>query len=324
MSEEATTELEAGEGQQAETPTSEFGMGFLSDKAPGESGPVEGDPEGSEATGEGEPIAEPEPASTDLNALSLDNISAAQLRQLQDGNLRQSDYSRKTDDLSKGQKTLADEKAAFLQEQKDFHAAQLEAARAPQQQTELSQSANLRQMLQNTPAQSDANPQGLSAADRQGYEYLAGIMEQNETLNTTVQGLQKQVEEMSPQFEETSQTVNQLTEAKNKAQIDDYKTQVTEADRLFGEGQSKLHGKFVVNNLGQINPATNEPFTIPELVGMASGKTVAEAEKARAANKTTRQRTKQSVAPAQSPSLVDAEGANISEAAAIAEIGKTM
>jgi hypothetical protein len=302
----AETDSEVVEEQSTESPS--LGEGFLTDMTPGQSEATE---EQSEEAPEEEQGETPQ-IEADLTKLSRDNLTDAQLRDLQGGYLRQSDYTRKTTDVSEGRAKLEADRAALLQEQKDFHSAQLEQAKAPQEQT---QSQALQQLMQ------DPN---ISAEDRAGLGYIAQQAWTIEQQATALKSLQEQMEKLSPQLEETTGTVTQLTEAQNRVQVEVYKQQAAEADNFFGVGETRKYGGFIIQHLEQINPNTNEKYTIPELVGMASGKSVEEASKARQGTKKFRQRSKQQVAPTGSTSVIDTEGADQTEAQAISDIAKTM
>jgi hypothetical protein len=129
---------------------------------------------------------------------------------------------------------------------------------------------------------------------------------------------------MEAQFQQTQQSVWQLSDAQLQTKTKAIQTQIDEANKIFGDESVTLSSEFIKRNFGDTNPVTGSEFTIAELVGLATNKTVEEAAGARGRTQATRQRLKQVIAGSAQPSAAPNGKDKLSRDEAIAEIKANM
>lgn len=213
----------------------------------------------------------------------------AQTEEEKASGLRLQDYTRKTQDLAEERRQFAAEREAMKAETQQMQAQlqqMIQSAQVPQQLQADSLTGRLQQVA--------SNP-NLSAEDRAGLTVIAQMAE-------TLEAQKEQIERLSQatsQFEQTSQAVQGLTQAQTQAQVSALREQINEATEMFGQETVSQTMGFVRRNgmVGnqwspEVNPQTGQPFTIPELVALGSGKLAEDRQGAVAANRNGRQTAK--------------------------------
>lgn len=286
------------DGQPSESPADETSFGMITDEVPQDNSQSE--PESPEGH-------------TEDDAKSSETNVAPDERER--GYMRQQDYSRKTADLAREREALQAERETFrkeLQEQFQKQFEELRSQAVPQQQQHDGQ---LTQLL---------NDPNLSPQDRAGVQTLMEIRQAQAELAQQIQDFQQFREQLEPQFQEYSQTVQGLTKAQQEAQAKELRAQGQEAVEMFGEDAVRESVDFIQRNHGAVNPRTQKPYTVAELVGLATGRTAEQAQQAREGNQGRRRAAqKTAAANGSTPSSVGTKGA-YSRSDAIAEIAANM
>tara|TARA_R110000824_G_scaffold53767_4_gene148530 strand:- start:3850 stop:4791 length:942 start_codon:yes stop_codon:yes gene_type:complete len=146
-----------------------------------------------------------------------------------------------------------------------------------------------------------------------------------------VQGVERKLAEMGLDgYKDVAQSVRQMQDVQRVAQEKVMREQAQDAYEIFGEDavNNPATLRFINRNraaLGEINPATGANYTIPELVGQATGRTAQEQAGIRQNGRNQKRNAKQGAAPQGRPASANVSaGGTISNAAAIAEINQTM
>lgn len=281
------------DGQPSESPAEGTSFGMITDEVPQE-------------TSQAEPEA-PEGHTEDDAKSSETNVSPDEQER---GYMRQQDYSRKTADLAREREALQAERENYRKEVEERFQRQFEELRSqiPQNQPE----GSLTHLL---------NDPSLSPQDRAGVQTLMQIQQ---ALAQQIQDFQQFRQQMEPQFQEYSQQVQGLTQAQQEAKAKELRAQGQEAVEMFGEDAVRESVEFIRRNHGAVNPKTGKPYTIAEIVGMATGRTAEQAQEARQGNQS-RRRSVQKTASSNgsTPASVGTKGA-FTQADAIAEIAANM
>ena len=285
-------DLSTTEEQATEAPVEQLGDGLRSDTPLGAlDEPTESD-DGAQET--------PAPKTTTNDTLDAD--------EQHNGYLRQSDYTKGKQELARDREALQAERSAWEQQ----------ATYSQQQAQELPSDAPSSQYVQ-LAAQALQQPD-LSPEDRAGLNTIYAMayeMERTQAELGRLQGLEAQ-------FQQTQQSVWQLSDAQLQTQTKAIQAQIDEANKIFGDESVQLSSDFIKRNFGDMNPVTGSEFTIAELVGLATNKTVEEAAGARGRTQATRQRLKQGIAGSTQPSSAPNGKAKLSRDEAIAEIKANM
>ena len=267
----AEADLESVDGQAEENPISEpvFGMGEDESGTSSQAPEVEeGHPENAKTTSTDDT---PDPVETER------------------GYLRQQDYTRKTEELAQERRDFQAEREAFRTEM-----AQLRQQMQQTQQAPVQQQNGLVGQLQQV-----MNDPNLSPEDRAGLNVIRGLAEEVEAYEQELSELRQ----IRDQFQQTSQVVQGLTQQQQQAQLNMVRNQMDEARQMFGEdvvqGAMGAIRRLGVEN-GQWNPETNpstgKPYTISEIVAMATGRTAEDRKAAVEANRNGRVQAKHRVA----------------------------
>ena len=226
------------------------------------------------------------------------------------GYLRQSDYTKGMQGIARDREALQAERAAWEQ--------QVAYTQAQQPAEGLPSDAPSSQYVQ-LAAQALQQPD-LSPEDRAGLNTIYAMAYEMERTQAELGRLQ----ELEAQFQQTQQSVWQLSDAQLQTKTKAIQTQIDEANEIFGDESVTLSSEFIKRNFGDTNPVTGSEFTIAELVGLATNKTVEEAAGARGRTQATRQRLKQGIAGSTQPSSAPNGKAKLSRDEAIAEIKANM
>jgi exonuclease VII small subunit len=260
--------------------------------------------------------------STNERPVDLDSLSAEELKA---GYMRQQDYTRKTmDRADEGRQNQADREAIAKERQ------ELDALR--QQVLQMQQTAAT-QAQQGPPQptagerlRANANGADLTEADRAGLHFVADLSDTVTALQQQNQALEQRLAQWEPHLQQIGQTTQTLQEQNQAAVQKVISEQSAEAIDIFGEDVAQNQGviDFVARNLNTPNPLTGETYTVAELVGAATNRSVEEASNARSQH---RQQKNQAKARAQSNGAaappVQSSGA-ISYEQALSEIGATL
>jgi hypothetical protein len=168
-----------------------------------------------------------------------------------------------------------------------------------------------------------ANSPELSNEDRMGLGVIADLASQLEEQNAQLKQLAEFRQQVEPQFQQTTAQLKSLTAAQQSVLMASLREQYDDAVGTFGEEATKSSGDFIRRNIESTNPATGKQFTIPELVAMATGKSLQEARDARGRFTTQQRAAKNGAAsrgthPSSSPS-----GGPQTRAQALAELKGT-
>lgn len=275
MSEGILADPEVSEGQSNGSPeqgsTPELGLGFT---ATPENSPA--DPEVAEGqSSEGLPTPEGEPVSPTDDNPSTDESEDTLLR---------ADYSRKT-------MALADDRRAFEAEKAEWLTGR-------EQAIDERQRADIPQNGATTADQFEQAASVAESADqRRGLMFMANQERTITELKDTVSGLVTRLEQVEPQVKEVTQATEELTQEQNDAITKRVGDQAKTAVTAFGKDSVSKARNFILRNLNTINDGTNEPYTVPELVAMHSGKPLATAQAAVEKQAEQRRAAKSKVAP---------------------------
>jgi len=260
MSEATDSMVSEGQAEEApEVTESEFGFDASEDTLD----------EAPEA--QSEQTEESEPQSTNANVPD----------EQEQGQLRHADYTRKTQDHAE-QVRAFDERVKAWEQSQASQQAQIQQAIQALQTPQTSPNEGLVSQLQ----QVASNP-NLSQEDRAGLNVIATMAQRMEQQEQTIAALTQNYEAMSPQVEQATQAVQGLTQRQTAELVTNLTQQKTDAVGAFGQeavdAAMPLIGRMaVVNNqwTPPANPATGQPYTIPEMVGMVSGKIAQETQDA--------------------------------------------
>ena len=245
-----------------------------------------------EQSADPEDAAETAAAKTDTPAASDDD---------RDGRLRWDDYTRKTQVLADQQRAFEAEREAERQRMTEERQAVLQQVQAPP--PPLSRSQQLQQAM--------ADPD-LTTEDRAGLGFIHGLAQQAEYQEDIIVNLTQRLAQIEPQVQQTGQTLGSIAQQADNERAQVIRAQVDEAIQMFGQETAQAAYQFIQNNLRDdiVNPQTDAPFTVAELVGRHSGHTAGEAQNGRAKTRQQRQAAKQQTAPAGAthPAQAEPEG----------------
>ena len=298
---DSTTTTEQAEAPPSE-PGAELGAGMLGeDTEPDASGAANEQPGGSaqDAASNGA-INDNTPAPDD-----------------QGDGLRQADYTRKTQEVADSRRQLDAERDSFRQQQQQFQETQQQLLLQQQQGPP---PPGIPQQLQQV--MSDPS---LSSEDRAGLNVILTMSQNQEAQAGVIADLRARLEQWEPQLQTTNQVVTQLSHEQQAGNLKRMEDQVQEAYTLFGQEATQAAADFIKKNISTPNRKTGQPYTVAELVGLESGRSVEDAQAARDGNKAVRQRSKQGVNstgtahPATTPA-----GGTLSKEEALREIESNM
>ena len=231
--------------------------------------------------------------------------------------LRQADYTRKTQEVADSRRQLDAEREGFRQQQQQFQETQQQLLLQQQQGPP---PPGIPQQLQQV--MSDPS---LSAEDRAGLNVILTMSQNQEAQAGVIADLRARLEQWEPQLQTTNQVVTQLSQEQQAGNLKRMEDQVQEAYTLFGQEATQAAADFIKKNISTPNRKTGQPYTVAELVGLESGRSVEDAQAARQGNKAVRQRSKQGVNsngtahPATTPA-----GGTLSKEEALREIESNM
>ena len=266
---DSTTTTEQAEAPPSE-PGAELGAGMLGeDTEPDASGAANEQPGGSaqDAASNGA-INDNTPAPDD-----------------QGDGLRQADYTRKTQEVADSRRQLDAERDSFRQQQQQFQETQQQLLLQQQQGPP---PPGIPQQLQQV--MSDPS---LSSEDRAGLNVILTMSQNQEAQAGVIADLRARLEQWEPQLQTTNQVVTQLSQEQQAGNLKRMEDQVQEAYTLFGQEATQAAADFIKKNFATPNRNTGQPYTVAELVGLESGRSVEDAQAARQGNKAVRQRAKQ-------------------------------
>ena len=195
--------------------------------------------------------------------------------------------------------------------------ATIQAQNSPQS----TQPAGLSEQLQEV-----ASSPNLSQEDRAGLNVIANMAAQLEDAQYTIRELSGFRDQVSGQFERTSRAVDGLTQAQSDTLMEGLQAEKASAiesfDQATVEAAMPLVGRMALqdgNWAPPENPATGKSYTIPEMVGMFSGRIAQEHVDARTGHRTAVNGSKKTVAPTGTTSPSGSMN-SVSQAEAIAEI----
>lgn len=231
--------------------------------------------------------------------------------------LRQADYTRKTQEVADSRRQLDAERDSFRQQQQQFQETQQQLLLQQQQGPP---PPGIPQQLQQV--MSDPS---LSAEDRAGLNVILTMSQNQEEQAGVIADLRARLEQWEPQLQTTNQVVTQLSHEQQAGNLKRMEDQVQEAYTLFGQEATQAAADFIKKNISTPNRKTGQPYTVAELVGLESGRSVDDAQAARDGNRAVRQRSKQGVNsngtahPATTPA-----GGTLSKEEALREIESNM
>ena len=231
--------------------------------------------------------------------------------------LRQADYTRKTQEVADSRRQLDAEREGFRQQQQQFQETQQQLLLQQQQGPP---PPGIPQQLQQV--MSDPS---LSAEDRAGLNVILTMSQNQEAQAGVIADLRARLEQWEPQLQTTNQVVTQLSQEQQAGNLKRMEDQVQEAYTLFGQEATQAAADFIKKNISTPNRKTGQPYTVAELVGLESGRSVDDAQAARQGNKAVRQRSKLGVNsngtahPATTPA-----GGTLSKEEALREIESNM
>ncbi len=284
------------------------------DKAPGAPEP---------ATGQSDEAKDDE--AKDASPDSVDSEAAPDKEEQERGYLRHEDYTRKRQQdaaehtermrqLEVREQQMAQERQQFLETMQ-----QLQKPGVPEQQQST--------VAQQARAVIAADPQMLPA-ERAGLEVLAQIAETNDQLQRELAQTKERLDQYEPQIRSASESLQQNKERDQKALFAEVQKQTEEAHKLFGVETTQLYGQSIYPLIrdGAVNPQTEKPWTVPELVAQFSGRSLEEVRAAQNGNRQAARQAKVSAASGAAPAgpTVPADTGPLSPEQAIAVIGSTM
>ena len=231
--------------------------------------------------------------------------------------LRQADYTRKTQEVADSRRQLDAERDSFRQQQQQFQETQQQLLLQQQQGPPPPGVPQQLQQVMSDPS--------LSAEDRAGLNVILTMSQNQEAQAGVIADLRARLEQWEPQLQTTNQVVTQLSHEQQAGNLKRMEDQVQEAYTLFGQEATQAAADFIKKNISTPNRKTGQPYTVAELVGLESGRSVEDAQAARQGNKAVRQRSKQGVNsngtahPATTPA-----GGTLSKEEALREIESNM
>jgi len=274
----AVTEATSGEAPAEVSSDPVMGQGLIDADTPAE------DPDdGTGHTGE-------EAAPADAQGAAATETDAQTPEEMERGYLRQDDYTRKTTELANQVRALQEQQTAFATERQTFltqYQALIDQQRNP---APLAESERIRGLA----------TQAETESDRAGFGYLADVIAMNERLSQELSALTEQVNQQAPQITETAEATNQLAQQRQNELLGALQKERVAAVGIFGEELVQEHQGFWSNNLTQTKP-DGSFYSIGELVAMKSGRSLEEAQKAKAGNgqaRTAAKRTLRAPGPA--------------------------
>ena len=295
--EESTTTTEHAEATPPD-PGAELGAGMLGvDNESGASETVNEEPDG--------------------NAQAASNGATNDNQPSDAGGLRQADYTRKTQQVADDRRQVDTERAELRRQQEQFQETQRQVLLQQQQGPP---PPGIPQQLQQV--MSDPS---LSAEDRAGLNVILTMSQQQEQQANVIANLRSRLEQWEPQLQTTNQVVSQLNQEQQASSLKRMEDQVQEAYDLFGQETTQQAAEFIKKNISTPNRKTGQPYTVAELVGLESGRSIEHAQEARQGNRAVRQRSKQGVnSNGSAHPVTTPAGGPISKAEALREIESNM
>jgi hypothetical protein len=232
----------------------------------------------------------------------------------QGGELRQADYTRKMQDHADNVRRWEAERADQQRVMDDQRSQLTQAASQPQYQPVLNTQADALSQAALDPS--------LSATERAGLNVLAETQRATEELRGQVAEFQRFRDELSPQFQQTQDTLAGFTQDRQDSRDSELRLQGEAAIGLFGEQAVSDNVAFIRQNIEMMNPRTNKTYTVSELVGMATGKVAEETQQARSNTRDEQGRFKSQAGT--NGSTPHVEGTYSSQEDAMSEIANTL
>ena len=295
--EESTTTTEQAEATPPD-PGAELGAGMLGvDNESGASETVNEEPDGN--------------AQAASNGATNDNQPSDA-----DG-LRQADYTRKTQQVADERRQVDTERAELRRQQEQFQETQRQVLLQQQQGPPPPTTSQQLQQVMTDPS--------LSSEDRAGLNVILTMSQQQEQQANVISDLRSRLEQWEPQLQTTNQVVSQLNQEQQASSLKRMEDQVQEAYDLFGQETTQQAAEFIKKNISTPNRKTGQPYTVAELVGLESGRSIEHAQEARQGNRAVRQRSKQGVnSNGSAHPVTTPAGGPISKAEALREIESNM
>jgi len=295
--EESTTTTEQAEATPPD-PGAELGAGMLGvDNESGASETVNEEPDGN--------------AQAASNGATNDNQPSDA-----DG-LRQADYTRKTQQVADDRRQVDTERAELRRQQEQFQETQRQVLLQQQQGPPPPTTSQQLQQVMTDPS--------LSSEDRAGLNVILTMSQQQEQQANVISDLRSRLEQWEPQLQTTNQVVSQLNQEQQASSLKRMEDQVQEAYDLFGQETTQQAAEFIKKNISTPNRKTGQPYTVAELVGLESGRSIEHAQEARQGNRAVRQRSKQGVnSNGSAHPVTTPAGGPISKADALREIESNM
>ena len=295
--EESTTTTEQAEATPPD-PGAELGAGMLGvDNESGASETVNEEPDGN--------------AQAASNGATNDNQPSDA-----DG-LRQADYTRKTQQVADDRRQVDTERAELRRQQEQFQETQRQVLLQQQQGPPPPTTSQQLQQVMTDPS--------LSSEDRAGLNVILTMSQQQEQQANVIADLRSRLEQWEPQLQTTNQVVSQLNQEQQASSLKRMEDQVQEAYDLFGQETTQQAAEFIKKNISTPNRKTGQPYTVAELVGLESGRSIEHAQEARQGNRAVRQRSKQGVnSNGSAHPVTTPAGGPISKAEALREIESNM
>lgn len=257
--------------------------------------PAEGTPEEAPVANEpqfgfddtDQPPADPEPESGQPEEASPEEPSEDDLAAFR----RQQDYTRKTMDLADERRTFEAERTQWRQEMQQQREQLQQLLQETQQPSGLTGMAG---SLQQKLADPNLTPDQRLAVQEElrGVEYVRGLESELAQLKATVENLQ-------PEFQQTSRTVQSLQQMQQQQTLASVQRQHSEAVKQFGEetvqqAMPMVRRLAVVNGQWEpeINGKTGQPYTFAEMVAIVTGKPAESQSRAQTASKNGRTQAK--------------------------------
>ena len=265
--EESTTTTEQAEAPPPD-PGAELGAGMLGvDNEPDASGPVNEQPEGNVQAASNGATNDNQPSDAD--------------------GLRQADYTRKTQQVADDRRQVDTERTELRRQQEQFQETQRQVLLQQQQGPPPPTTSQQLQQVMTDPS--------LSSEDRAGLNVILTMSQQQEQQANVISDLRSRLEQWEPQLQTTNQVVSQLNQEQQASSLKRMEDQVQEAYDLFGQETTQQAAEFIKKNISTANRKTGQPYTVAELVGLESGRSIEHAQEARQGNRAVRQRSKQGV-----------------------------
>tara|TARA_R100001086_G_scaffold236848_1_gene160552 strand:+ start:1263 stop:2105 length:843 start_codon:yes stop_codon:yes gene_type:complete len=208
------------------------------------------------------------------------------------GSLRFADYTRKMQDISDQRRSLDSEQDSIRQERKRY-----------QDMLE----GGLNKLQTDDPVQ--------QLYTQLGPEEQAGLRVVEQLTDHKTGALQQSLDQQSQTINYMYQQLQQMQNQHQSEQSSKLNLEVAEARQEHGN-LVDTYGQVILKSYGTINPTTNDPYTISELVSLYSGQTAEKTQNARNTNAATKAKSKRSgaVNPGNASTPVDAGSSTESEA----------